>query len=77
VVRIYTAYIRIKGARIAAGYGLDDGWVGVRVPVGSRFVFSPRRPELFWGQPGLLFNGYPKLLFPGVKWPGPAEIKKT
>jgi hypothetical protein len=30
---------------IATGYGLDDRGVGVRVPVGSRTFFSPRRPD--------------------------------
>jgi hypothetical protein len=28
---------RDSAVGIATGYGLDDGWVGVRVPVGSRF----------------------------------------
>jgi hypothetical protein len=36
---------------IATGYGLDDRGVGVRVPVGSRFFSSPRRPDWLWGQP--------------------------
>jgi hypothetical protein len=35
---------------------------GVRVPVGVRFVSSPRRPEQFWGPL--------TVLSPGVKWPG-------
>jgi hypothetical protein len=30
---------------IAIGYGLDERGVGVRVPVGSRIFFFPRRPE--------------------------------
>jgi hypothetical protein len=30
---------------IATGYGLDDGGVGVRVPVGSRIFSSPRRTD--------------------------------
>jgi hypothetical protein len=34
------------------GYGLDGRWVGVRVPVGSRF-FSSRRPDGFWGPSNL------------------------
>jgi hypothetical protein len=29
----------------ATGYGLGDRRVGVRVPVGSRIFFSPRRPD--------------------------------
>jgi hypothetical protein len=46
---------------IATCYGLDDQEVGVRVPGGSRIVFSPRRPERFWGPPSLLSNGYREL----------------
>jgi hypothetical protein len=30
---------------ITTGYGLDDRGVGVRVPVGLRIFFSPRRPD--------------------------------
>jgi hypothetical protein len=45
-------------AGIATGYGLDDREVGVRVPVGSRIIFSPRRPDRFWGPPSLLSIGY-------------------
>jgi hypothetical protein len=33
-----------------------DLGVGVRVSVRSRFFSSPRRPDLFWGPPSLLFN---------------------
>jgi hypothetical protein len=32
--------------------------VGVRVPVLSRILSSPRRPDRFWGPPNLLSNGY-------------------
>jgi hypothetical protein len=42
---------------IATGYGLDDRGVGVRVPVGSRILSSPRRPDRLWGPPNLLSNG--------------------
>jgi hypothetical protein len=35
---------RDSAVGIATGYGLDDRWVGVRVPVGSRIFSSPRRP---------------------------------
>jgi hypothetical protein len=31
------------------GYGLDDRGVGVRVPVWSRILSSPRRPDRLWG----------------------------
>jgi hypothetical protein len=43
---------------IATGYGPDDRGVGVRVPVGSRILSSPRRPDRLWGPPNLLSNGY-------------------
>jgi hypothetical protein len=42
---------------IAAGYGLDGGGVGVRVPVGST-ISSPRCSDQLWGPPNLLSNGY-------------------
>jgi hypothetical protein len=40
------------------GYGLDDGSVGVRVPVESRIFSSPRCLDQPWGPPSLLYNGY-------------------
>jgi hypothetical protein len=43
---------------IATGYELDEEGVGVRVLVGSRILSSPRRPDLLWGPPNILFNGY-------------------
>jgi hypothetical protein len=43
---------------IATGYRLDDRSVGVRAPVGSRILSSPRRPDRLWGPPSLLFNAY-------------------
>jgi hypothetical protein len=48
----------------ATRYGLDDGRVGVGVPVGSRIFFSPYRPDRLWGSPSLLSNGY-REFFPG------------
>jgi hypothetical protein len=39
-----------------ASYGLDGRGVGVRVPVGSRLFFSPRRPDRFWAPPSFLSN---------------------
>jgi hypothetical protein len=41
----------------ATGYGLDGRGVGVRILAGSRIFSSPRRPDQFWGSPGLS-NGY-------------------
>jgi hypothetical protein len=48
---------------IATGFGLDDRVFGIRVPVRSRIFSSPRRPDLLWGSPSFLFNGY-RGLFP-------------
>jgi hypothetical protein len=42
---------------IATGCGLDDRGVGVRVPAGSRFLSSPRRPVRVWGPHSLLSKG--------------------
>jgi hypothetical protein len=55
---------------IETGYGLDDGGVGVRVPVGSRIFPSPHCPHWMWGPPSLLIYGYQGLFPQGVKWPG-------
>jgi hypothetical protein len=51
-------YVIIRLVGIAAGYGLDDRGVGVRVPVGSRIFSSPRCLDRLWGPPSLLSNGY-------------------
>jgi hypothetical protein len=52
-------YIQIRDGAvgIATGYGLDDRGIGVRVPVGSRIFFSPRRPDQLWGPSSLLSKG--------------------
>jgi hypothetical protein len=42
----------------ATGYGLEERGVGVRVPVWSRILFSPRLPDRLWGPPSLLAKGY-------------------
>jgi hypothetical protein len=39
------------------GYGLDNRGVGVPVPVGSRILYSPCRPDRFWGPSSLLSKG--------------------
>jgi hypothetical protein len=70
---------------IATRYGLDEGGVGVRVPVGSRIFCSPRCPDRLRGPPNLLSNGYRGLFLLGVKQrgreadhspPASAEVKK-
>jgi hypothetical protein len=43
---------------IATGYVVDDRGVGVRVPVGSRIISSPSRPDRLLGAPNLPSNGY-------------------
>jgi hypothetical protein len=43
--RINKTYWPTLAHGIATGYGLDDRGVGVRVPVGSRIVSSPNRPD--------------------------------
>jgi hypothetical protein len=77
---------RDSAVGIATGYGLDDGGVGVRVPVGSRIFSSPSPPDRLWGPPNLPSNGYGGVLSPGVKrpvreadhsLPTSAEIKKN
>jgi hypothetical protein len=38
---------------------LRDEQLGVRIPAGGRrLFFSSKYPDLFWGPPSLLFNGY-------------------
>jgi hypothetical protein len=55
---------------IATGYGLDDGRVRFRVPLGSRIFSSPRCRDRLWGPLSLLYSGY-RSLFPGCKAAGP------
>jgi hypothetical protein len=39
-----------------SAYGLEDGGVGVRIPVRSRIFSSPRRPDRLWGTPASYSN---------------------
>jgi hypothetical protein len=56
---VYVVYRFHVGAGIATGYGLDDGVVRVRIPVGSRIFSSLRRLDRLWVRPSLLSIGYP------------------
>jgi hypothetical protein len=49
---------RDKSVGKATGYGLDDGGVAVRVPLGAGIFSSPCFPDRFWGPTSLLSNGY-------------------
>jgi hypothetical protein len=74
----------MPGAWVATGCRLEDGGVGVQVPVGASFFSSPRRPDRLWGPPSLL-KWLPESLSLGVKQPGHeadrsptrAEVKNT
>jgi hypothetical protein len=50
-------WIRDSVVGIANSNGLDDRGVGVRIPVGSRILSSPDRPDRLWDPPNLLSNG--------------------
>jgi hypothetical protein len=49
---------RNSSVGIATAYGLDDGEVGVRVPVGSIIFASPCCPDRLCGPPSILSKGY-------------------
>jgi hypothetical protein len=54
---------------IAAGYGPDARGVGVRIPGGEKFFFSPRRPDRIRAPRSTLYNGYWRI-FPWGKAAG-------
>jgi hypothetical protein len=80
--RVIFFFTFVSAVGIATGYGLDEGGVGVRVPVGAKFFSSPRRPHRIGGPSSLLSNGH-RGRFPrwysgrGVKLTSPssAEVK--
>jgi hypothetical protein len=55
---LFNVYVfALVGTGIGSSYGLDDRRVGVRVPVRSRILSSPRRPDRLWGSPGSFPGG--------------------
>jgi hypothetical protein len=76
---------RKSAVGIETAYRLDDGWVGVGVPVGSRIFSSPYRPDRFWGSTQPPIKWVQGAISPGVKQQGreggnspptSAEVKK-
>jgi hypothetical protein len=55
---LYHPILESRGSSVgrATGYSLDDKGAGVLVPVGSRILASPCRPDRLWGPPSLLSN---------------------
>jgi hypothetical protein len=49
---------RDSSVGIAAGYGLDDRGIRVRVAIGSSIFSSPRRSDRLWCPPSFLSNRY-------------------
>jgi hypothetical protein len=50
------SWSRDSAVGITTEYRLDGGGVGVRIPVETRFLSSPRRPDQTWGPSSLLSN---------------------
>jgi hypothetical protein len=79
--------VRIFICNDKQNYGLDNQGFGFRVPLGTKILTFPCRPDRLWGPPNLLSNGYPEDCFlRGVKQqeceadhtrPTGAEIKET
>jgi hypothetical protein len=63
---LVTLVSRDSSVGIATAYRLDDGGVGVRVPVGQKILFSPNRPDRL--QPPIQW--VPGALSPGVEAAG-------
>jgi hypothetical protein len=71
VFRLFNDAFSDSAIGLANGYGLDDqGWVRVRVPVGSRIFTSLCRQGRLWVPLNLLYNGYRGLFTRGVKRQG-------
>jgi hypothetical protein len=47
----FTQGSRDSSVGIATGYDLDDGGIGLLVPVGSSIFSSPCCPDRLWGHP--------------------------
>jgi hypothetical protein len=58
-----------RRSRVGKASTLWAGRSGVWIPVGTRFIFSPKRPDRLWEPPKLLFSGY-QSIFPGINKPG-------
>jgi hypothetical protein len=51
--------------------GVATGWTaGLRIPAGVKISSAAQRPNLLWGPPSLLFNGYRRLFPRGINRPG-------
>jgi hypothetical protein len=50
---------------IAAGYGLDDVGIGVRVLTGAKIFSFPLCPDRFWNPHNHIYNGYRGFLLMG------------
>jgi hypothetical protein len=58
IIFFHSMMSRDSAVGIATGYGPDDWEVGVRVPVGSRIITSPYRPDRLLRPPNRLSSGY-------------------